>query len=200
MNIEYYNEYLKYKNLGIKSKVKEYIDYFVDSFLNYDEKELWALEYLPTLKINNYGRIDCIRYELFEKIIFPVLLNGYKNQNIELMIWLVRFNDNYYGNNDVNKIMNYKTLFQIINECYEIDPKNNEVIDLYLEILIDEISFNIHHYPSVILTENIGTKKDQCKKLLEELPFIHKLDRNKKYYEFLTDYENNIKEYMERTM
>jgi hypothetical protein len=193
MNMEYFNEYIHYKNIGIKSKAKEFIDKFVNSFENYEEQELWTIEYLPKLEMDSNGRI---RNELFEEIIFPVLLNGYSKKDISLMVWLVKLNQNYYQNNRIWKKMNYKTKFEIITECYDIEPNNNEVIELYLEILIEKIDFSIHEWPFGILYGNSFATKDECKILLEKTKLIKELDRNKEYSEYINSYENKIKEYM----
>ena len=87
MNIGYFNEYIKYEQMGLKSKTKECLKYFINSFENYKEKELWTIEYLPKLEFNENSRI---RNELYEEIIFPVLLEGYNNKNIKLTIWMVK--------------------------------------------------------------------------------------------------------------
>ena len=195
MNIKYYEEYLHYKNIGIKTKAKEYIDNFIHSFKNYDEKELWTIEYLPKIDFDSNGRV---RNELFEEIIFPVLWNGYNNKNIELMIWLTKLEQNYCQNLRIWKKMDYKSSTQIINECYEIAPNNEDILDLYLELEIASISYSIHEWPSGILNGNDGATKDECKNLLDKIPFFHKLDRNKKYFEFINDFEDKLKEYMER--
>ena len=194
MDIKYYEEYLHYKKIGIKSKTKEFIDKFIGSFVNYEEKELWTREYLPKIEFDSNGRI---RNELFEEIIFPVLWNGYKNKNIELMVWLTKLSQNYYQNNRIWKKMDYKTDFEIIKKCYEIEP-NDDVIDKYLEIIIREIDYSIHEWPYGILFGNNFATKDECKELLDKITFLRKLDRNEKYYEFINDYENKLKEYIER--
>jgi hypothetical protein len=155
--------------------------------------------FLPKVEVYEYlSRRIRIRNELFEEIVFPVLWKGYKNKDIQSMIWLTRLNQNYYQNNRIRKLMDYKSPIQIIQECYEIDPNNHEVSDLYLEFKIDGISYSIHEFPSAILTVNDDTRKEDCKKLLEEIPFLNALDKNKKYIGFIKDYEDKIKEYMER--
>jgi hypothetical protein len=45
---------------------------------------------------------------------------------------------------------------------------------------------------------NSVATKDECKILMERIGFMNKLDRNKKYYEYLCDCEDKIKEFMER--
>jgi hypothetical protein len=196
MNIEYFNEYTYYKKMGIKPKTKEYIGKFISSFENFTEKELWTIKYLPVIELESNGRI---RNELFEEIIFPVLWNGYKNKNISLIIWLAKLEQNYYQNDRIWKKMDYKTNMEIIMECYELDPYNNEVVDLYLEKLIEKIDFSIHEWPSGILYGNAFATKEECKMLLERNKLIMKLDRNKKYEKYINEYENKIREYMEKT-
>jgi hypothetical protein len=83
-------------------------------------------------------------------------------------------------------------------ECYNLDPKNNDVIDLYLKKSIEKINFSGHEWTSGILYGNSFATKDECKILLERTEFVKALDRNKKYTEDINEYENNIKEYMEK--
>jgi len=192
MTIEYYNEYLHFKNIGIKPKAKEAIEKFIKSFYNYSEKESWTLEYLPKLDYDSNGRI---RNELFEDIIFPVLLDGYNNKNIQLMIWLVKLNQNIYQNNRIWKKIDYKSKLDIIEECYSIDPDNVEIIELYLEIKIEKLNFIMHEYPNAIL---FGNYSRECKVLLEEMLSLKKLDKNNKFNDYFNEYEKNILEYMNR--
>jgi hypothetical protein len=194
MNIDYFNEFLRYEHNGIKAKAKECINKFIKSFENYREKELWAIEYLPRLEKNSNGRI---RNELFEEILFPVLLNGYKNKNIELMIWLIKLNQNYYQNKRIWEQLNYKTTLEIVTECYDMEPNNEDVQDIYLEIKIEKMNYRIHEWPPYILFGNSVATQEECRKLLEEIPFIKRLDRNNKYWEYITEYEEIIKEYIE---
>jgi hypothetical protein len=195
MNIKYFEEYLYYENLSIKSKTKEFIVKFINSFNGFEEKKTWTKEYLPKLKTNKHGRI---RNELFENIIFPVLLNGYKNKDIFLMIWLVKLSQNYYQNNIIWEKINYKTDLEIIEECYEIEPNNDDVKKIYLELQIRGIDFSIHEWPSGVLYGNNFATKDECKIILKEIKFIKKLDISKKYFKYIKDYENKVNEYIEK--
>src|SRR5215510_6196516 len=166
MIIEYYNEYLHFKNIGVKLRAKEAIIKFINSFNNYSEKEAWTLEYLPKLECDSNGRI---RNELFEEIIFPILQNGYKGKNVSLMVWLVKLEQNYYQNEKIWKLIEHKTSVQIIRECYEIEPNNEEVIDLYLKLKLNWISYAIHEWTDefpCILIGNDGATIEQCQKLL----------------------------------
>ena len=94
--------------------------------------------------------------------------------------------------------IDFKSSLQIIEECYENDPSNNEVIDRYLELKMDMISFSIHEWPYGILFGNNFATKEECELILEDIPLLYKLDRNKKHSEYINDYENKVKEYMIR--
>jgi hypothetical protein len=195
MKNNYFNEYLHYENLGMKQKAKEAVADFIHSFNNFEEKETWTKEYLPNLKRNKHSRI---RNELFEEILFPVLLHAYENKNVSLMLWLAKTSQNFYQNKKLWEKIDYKTDLEIIKECYEIDSNNNEVIDMYLELEIRGMQYSIHEWPTGILNGNNFAAKDECKMILKEIPFFHKLDKDNKYFDYIQNYENCVKEYLER--
>jgi hypothetical protein len=195
MEIEHFNSYLKYERMGIKAETKKQLHNFISSFENHEEKIVWTIEYLPKLEFNNNSRI---RNELFEEIVFPVLLEGYTNKNVKLMVWMAKLIQNLYQNKKLWEKINYDSDLNIIRECYELEPDNNEISDLYLEIIIEKILYRIHEWPSGILIGNTFAEKDECKRLLEEIPLLNKLDRNKKYYELVIEYENILKEQIKK--
>jgi hypothetical protein len=81
-------------------------------------------------------------------------------------------------------------------ECYQLEPDNDEISDLYLEILVKIIRYRIHEWSFGILIGNTFVGKDECKSLLEEIPLLNKLDKNKKYNLLITEYQNIINEYI----
>jgi hypothetical protein len=195
METKYYDEYRKYKKLGLRNEQKENIQKIIQSFMDFAEKQQWVIETLPKIEFDLNGRI---RNELFEEIIFPVLLDGYNKRNINLMLWLVKLGQNYYQNKKIWEKLNFRTDMQIIKECYTLDPNNTEVMEKYLELEIRGINYSEHEWPYGILYGNNFATKDECKNILEEIPFIHKLDRNKKYEKYINEYENRVKEYMNK--
>jgi hypothetical protein len=193
MNTDYFNEYLLYKDKGLKEKAKEAVVNFVNSFETYEEKEAWTLEHLSELPADSNGRI---RNEIFEEILFPVLWNGYNNKKVELMVWLAKLYQNCIQNKRVFARMSYKTDYEIISECYDLEPDNTEVIDLYLEIKVRYIAFSIHEYPYGILDGMTWATKESAENMLAEIPFLRKLDRNNRYQDFTDDYEEMLKKYI----
>jgi len=197
MKIEHYHDFLSYQSQGLKEKATETITKFINSFENDEEKELWVLEYLPKFEPNIYGTLR-LRHELFEEIVFPVLLAGYNNKNVELMLWLAKLCQNLYQNEKIWEKINFKPEAVIIEECYNLDPDNEVIREKLLGLKIYQIDYHIHEWPAGILYGHNGATIDECNILLDEIPLIRKLDTNKEHQEFIQDYEDKIKEYMER--
>jgi hypothetical protein len=193
MNTEYFKKYREYEQLGIKGKAKECLANFIRSFESYEEKESWTLEYLSQLELNAHGRI---RNEIFEEIVFPVLWKGYANKDIPSMIWMVRLMQNFNQNMKLWEKTGFLSDLSLIKECYEREPDNTEVIDLYLEILVETVAFRIHEWPQGVLIGNTFAERDECIKLLEEIPLLNKLDQKGKYRNLIIEYEAILNEYI----
>ena len=188
MNIEYFYKYISYEYNGVKTRPKLFLNKFILSFANYKEKESWTIEYLPLLEryFDNY-----IPNELFEEIIFPVLSKYIHTK--EYKKYLIKFGKTFYRNKKVWWELGYELRKELIEEFYELEPDNDEIIDVYLEFKIDMIKWALHHWPDII----VGTL-EECKEMLEEIPFIHKLDRNKIYQEYISDFEIKLKKWLEK--
>ena len=197
MKIEHYKDFVRYRDQGLKEKATEAITQFIDSFENYEEKELWTIEYLPKLEKNIFGRIE-VRYELFEEIIFPVLLKGYNDKNVELMFWLAKLCQELYRNKKVWEKINRVTEGEILEECYHLEPDNEVIQKMLLGLKISEIDYSIHEWPAGILYGHNGATIDECNIMLNELPLIKKLDKNNEHQELIQDFEDKMKEYMGR--
>jgi hypothetical protein len=195
MEIKYFDEYILNEKLGLKMKTKEYVRKFINSFENDCEKEQWTFQYLPILVKKNSG---IIRMELFEEIIFPILLHGYNNKIIDSMVWLVKVSENYYRNNRFWERMYYKSDLEIIKECYSMAPNNEEIQDIYLELEIRSIDYSLHEWPCGILMSNCAATLEECNEMKMGIPKLKKLNRNKKCREYLMNYEHTLNEYIER--
>jgi hypothetical protein len=168
------------------------------SFEDNTEKELWTIKYLSELEINQK---EPIPNDLFEGIILPVLITGYKNNNVNLMIKLIKLSRNYHQNRNIYKrimeVLNYKHLLEIIKECYSLEPNDKYIQRIYLEELIGELDYCVHEFP-YILYGNKSATRENCKELLEETKIAKRLDKENKYEKQIIEYENRIKEYMNK--
>ncbi len=195
MEIGKYNEFIELDNKGIKKKAKLALSEFINSFLSFEEKEKWTYEYLPKLQENHHSRI---RHELYEEVIFPVLLDGFRKRQVKAMHWIVKTMQNLYSAQELYKEIDYKSPFEIIKECYEIDPCNSEINETFLNIEIDFISFSQHEWPSGILNGMNGANLEECYEIKDELSLVKNLDKDKKYEKYINEYEVKLEIYIER--
>ena len=189
MDIEFYNKYLA----SIKSKdritAKKHMDKFIKSFANYEEKEAFTKLHLSELENKGYWHI---RHELFVNIVFPVLLNGYNNKNIESMIWIIKFIHIFWNHKILWEQIGKKEKEAILNECYEIDPNNDEVNKMYMEMKIKYINNKIYW-----MNERKKDINRDGNRLLEMINNFKNIDKNKVFENTITECENIVKEYIE---
>ena len=195
MDIEFFNKYLA----SIKNKdrimAKKHIDKFIKSFANYEEKEAFTKVYLSDLEKREYKHI---RHELFVNIVFPVLLNGYNNKDIQSMIWITKFIYDFYNHDSLCKQNGFYIGYELrhkhkmlLEECYEIAPDNEEVYKLYVEMKIEDINSSIYWINSG--KKGIGHNVNS---LLDMINVFKNIDKNKIYENIITECENKAKEYV----
>lgn len=195
MEVEKYDKYLTLTEEGLKKQAKILLDEFIGSFSNFEEKAKWTFEFLPGLTKNRGCRI---RHELYEKIIFPVLLVGYRNHDINSMLWIAKTINNLFSSRILWEEIGNKTDVEIIEECYRIDPFNEEINETFLELKIRFISYSQHEWPCGILFGMNGASLEECLEMKNELPFIKLLDKEKKYEKYIGDYESKLDVYINR--
>ncbi len=195
MKNEKYYEFIELDKKGQKKEAKRILNEFISSFSSFEEKEKWTYDYLPSVETNHHSRI---RHELYEKIIFPVLLEGFRKREVKAMHWIVKTRQNLFSAQDLYKEIEYKSPVEIIKECYALEPSNFEINEIYLEMKIDFISYSQHEWPSGILYGMIGATLEECYEVKDELPLVRNLDKDKKYVEYINEYESKLDTYIER--
>jgi ubiquinone/menaquinone biosynthesis C-methylase UbiE len=109
MNKEYYKKFKEAQSKGLKKESKESINLFIGSFTDYSEKEIWVNK---KLKHEFFGYK--MRHELYENVVFPVLLNGYKNKNSWSIYWLAKTIQNIYQAKDLHIQIEEKIDIQLL--------------------------------------------------------------------------------------
>lgn len=194
MELEYYKQYLHYKTLGFRTQARQHLQQFITSFASFTEKELWTHEFLENPECDLYR----IRYELYEQVVFPVLLSGYQKRDPWSVLWLARTAQNFYRVKHLHKQIDFKTDYGLLNECYLLDPSNYEVHKDLLNIQIQWLQYCIHEYPTGILYGVNGATIDECQKILSEVEFARKLDVEKIQDKFLNEVQSKVLEYIVR--
>ncbi|MEH2376036.1 hypothetical protein [Nostoc sp.] len=197
MELEYYKQYLHYKKLGFRTQARQHLQQFIASFASFAEKELWTYKFLETQEYEFGWHI--IRYELYEQVVFPVLLSGYQKRDHWSVLWLARTANNFYKVKHLHKQIDFKTDYGLLKECYLLAPNNNEVHKDLLSIQIRWLQYCIHEYPTGILYGAVnGATIDECQEILSEIEFARKLDVEKNQEKFLNEVQSKILEYIVR--
>ncbi len=194
MEEKFYDEFEKYKNLGLKKKAKKTLDQFISSFLSFDEKKKWAESV-----ISRFIKEDCkIRHELFEQIIFPVLYEGYKEKEFEATFRLSQLTQNMYQSKKAQELLGDITAEQLLIQCSKIDPSNEVVRKKRLHLGLNWLDFSVHEWPSGILYGMNGATLAQCEEIEYSLAELIELDKANEYEEEFASYREKLDEYKKR--
>ncbi|RCJ17389.1 hypothetical protein A6770_34080 [Nostoc minutum NIES-26] len=195
MELEYYKQDLHFKTVGLHSKAKQPLQQFIASFASIAEKEKWTREFLEA---KEYEYSYKIRYELYEGVVFPALLSGYEKHDPWSVLWLARTAQNFYKVKHLHEQINFKTDYELLKECYLLDPSNAGLHKVLLSIQIRWLQYCIHEYPIGILYGINGATIDQCQEILSEIEFVKELDTQKTQEGFLNEVQSKVLEYLNR--
>jgi hypothetical protein len=193
MNSELYREYLSLKALGLRDDSKEKLMNFIDSFADIDEKEVWVRGFIEEGNFEHK-----IRHEIFEQLVFPVLYEGYKENDFWAIWSLSKVSQNLYDSKAFWKKVDYNTDHSLLRRCFELNPEHQEVRKELLDALLGFFRYSMHEWPSGILYGNDGADQKQSQEILEEIGFARLLDSESLYEELLFDFEGKVREYIKR--
>lgn len=195
MNIEHYTKFLNLQEKGLKKLATKELRAFIDSFSDQDEKSEWVWSWLPKLKKNRHSRI---RHELFSELIFPVLKNGYFENDFRSTLWLVKLNQNISQNHKADEELGWITNLDLLSKCHQLDPANDEARVLYIEAIVSQLAYYIHEWPSAVLYGNDGANLEQCEVLRADISLLSSLDQEKVCQNFINDFLEKLSEYEAR--
>ena len=192
MNTNLYEQFVSLKNLGKKAEAKAALDLFIASFETLEEKRVWVCSFLEA---EDYGHR--VRHEIYENLVYRVLLDGYLKGDVTSVAWLARTASNLYAIKSPHPLLKHKTEFALFKEAYRLEPNERIETDL-LNTLINWFSFSQHEWPAGILYEMDGADIGQCEDILQEIKFARSLDHQRNYEGYLSEFEAKVHEYIKR--
>ncbi|WP_444944065.1 hypothetical protein ACJJIK_02250 [Microbulbifer sp. ZKSA006] len=195
MNIEHYQNFQDCLKKGLKKQASKYVSLFVDSFESEDEIESWVWGYLPCLETNNHS---CIRHELFNNLVYPVLRKGYEANDYRSTLWLGKLVQNICQTKGVFEDLGFLGEMDFYRKCYDIDPSNTEGNELLVNSILTWLSYCEHEWPSAILYGMDGADIEQCKDIRDEANFAVYLSKNKSDKEFVMQFLGKLDQYEKR--
>jgi hypothetical protein len=93
-----------------------------------------------------------IQHPIFVRCVLPLLIEGYKSNSIQELIFIVKANGHGFGGiiyDAIGDVSNQKHL----KSALETDPSNIEVINLLAQEYVESLYFGAHHLPDCLIVE-----------------------------------------------
>lgn len=212
MNFELYQRFLSAKNRGLKSEAREAISQFIASFSSFDEKRAWTKQFLES---EIFGHK--IRHELYEQIVFPVLLDGYRKRDTWSILWLARTSQNFYASEKLFAALNFKTALALLQEAHEIAVNSPqltapeatsfqaqalEVAEAARQELLDAqirwFDYSQHEWPEGILWGKDVSTRLECDEILAILSATRDLDTENLHANYFDEFEDKVRQFLEK--
>ncbi len=191
MDIRSYHQYLKLMCAGRKADAKATLGKFLDSFETAEEVSAWVAAFL---KGGGFG--FHIRHEIYERLVFPVLLEGYARKDAEATLWLAKTVSNLYRCPALHAQVGFKGEFQFLDEAYALKPRDAIRLRL-LECNLKWFDYCQHEWPAGILYGIDGADSSECEEILQAIARSRDLDDGT-HQAYLDSFEAKVWEYLAR--
>jgi hypothetical protein len=176
-----YDEFIQAKERGVRSLAASKLRQFIDSFVSESERELWVRQFLESGK---YGHK--IHHVLYEEVIFPVLLRGYKAQDPWSLYYLAGTSQNHCRAAELNKQVDWHSARSLLELCFERQPDYRDVRNELLRSVTGRLNFYIHEWPSGLCGEVSDVEM--------ELALARRLDPSPSHLEFFEEVDAILEE------
>lgn len=187
-------KFLCYNALGLRQEAKRAVSALVNSFPNLESKKVWTLDNLDRIP-KNYE--SCIRHEIYENIIFPVLKDGFERGDPKASYLLGEYSQNLYKNRSLFEQMDERTEIDFFRIAFISEPKSVQYQRAYLGSLVSNLRYIFHEWPSGILIDQTNWR-EELSDLRAQVLLALSLDRESQYSDLLAEWTNIIDQYKVR--
>ena len=193
MDLSHYERFKSQLEHGDRAGAASHIERFVASFAKVEEKVVWVRWYLDHEELGHR-----IRHEIYEHLVFPVLLQGYRQADPWAIRWLIRTVQNLYRADHLWIRLDRRTEHGLLMELHALCPSDKEVRLSLLQSYIRQFSYMVHEWPAGILYGYDGASQEECTHILLDVEHGRRLDIEGVYATFLSDVESKVLEYVAR--
>jgi hypothetical protein len=190
-----YEEYLRWQSLGVKAKATAALRAFLDSFHDLAAKAAWTDANLEGLKSNRHARI---RHELFEEVIFPVLLIRFQAAEPEAMYLLAQFRHNLYSASHLHRQIGSLGAEDLLRSANAKAPGEDRYRRGLLKALLEHFGYLDHEWPAGILVDVRDPSSWHA--LLEDIRLARDLDHAGEKADRLDQFEARVLAYESRIL
>ncbi|MDD2815888.1 MAG: hypothetical protein PHP00_09140 [Thiotrichaceae bacterium] len=193
MNIKHFEDFQKLLALGKRAEASDALKLFIESFSSSDDKLIWTKHYLK-----HAATAHKIHYQLYEHVIFPVLLDGYQRNDPWSLRWLVRTITNLYQAKKLWQHIDFKNDYMLLEQLLVLYPNDEQIKAELLSKKIKWFDYSVHEWPLGILYGANGATLNECYEIIEDIKIARNLDSKNTYESFIKEFEDKLLEYMER--
>lgn len=193
MNETDYHEFERLHAQGRKEEARTALNRFIASFAPEDDRRAWVRTYLERGDWRH-----TIRHELYERVIFPELVEGYRRGDLWSTLWLAKTAQNLYRAPALWESIDYVSELQLLARAYTLDPEHDEIRQHLLAALLKWFRYCQHEWPTGILYGTDGATPAQCAEILDDIRLARSLDSAGKHEPFLQEFEARTREHQQR--
>lgn len=197
MQPEYFEQYCDRKQRGLKQEARKLLLAFIASFQDLAEKTDWTKAYLHSWDRENEPKI---RYELYEAVIFPALLHGYRQQELWGFKGLVQTAQNLYQAPQLWSQIDQKTDWVLLAEAQALAPDDESLRQQMISNNIRWFDYCQHEWPAGILYGPDGASIAECEDILQAVEKTRVLDCDRNHKTFLDQFESKVQTYQRRLL
>ena len=193
MNQALFEQYETAKEQGNKRLAASLIANFIETFTTDEEREVWTRWYVDNRAVGH-----AVRHELFEQVLFPVFLAGYKRSDPWCIEMLERCAQNLYKAEHLWSQIGHQTEMQLAELRLELTPNDLQAKARVLRHLIEWFNYCEHEWPAGILYGSDGATEPQCQEILQSLRKARELDEERVHSHYLNQFETKVHQYIHR--
>ena len=193
MDESLYTQFVAKQASGRKEEAKVAIRRFVESFNSLKEKEDWTRKFLSTQRPGT-----ALRHELYQEVIFPVLIAGYETRDPWSLYWLAETYQNLFSS--AYKRFDLPPPQDLLKEAYALAPSSEEIRRGLLRSLLRGFEYMAHEWPTGLLYAPDSPWQTQYWELRAEIQLARELDTSGAHANEIADFEQIVAADAERKM
>ena len=193
MNRDLYDNFKELKARHLRAEASEAMADFLKSFASIEEKRTFTYWFFK----NDFDGKK-IRRDLYENVLFPALVEGYKSSDPWSIKALAETEENLYEAKQLWGQIGYKTKLLLLRQYLNLRPKDFTARRRLLTEQISSFRYCEQEWPARIIYGQQEATETECKKIAEEIKLARQLDKESKYRNYIDEFEAKLDSYRKR--